>query len=54
VISREGKTEKIPCAAIPQTTYDAFAAHIDGAVFPRVLVNLRDATRDIALVRRDA
>ena len=53
VVSRKGKTEKIPCTPMTQTTYDAFAAHTDGADFPRVLVNLNDATRDISLVRRD-
>jgi predicted dehydrogenase len=52
VASREGKEEVIPCPAITETIYDAFAAHVDGAPFPRVFANLPDATRDIALVRR--
>ncbi len=52
VASREGKQEVISCPPIPQTPYDAFAVHGDGAPFPRVFADLADATRDIALVRR--
>jgi hypothetical protein len=52
VASREGKQEIVPCPLITQTSFDAFAAHLDGAPFPRVLAPLADATRDIALVRR--
>lgn len=52
VASREGRTEHIPCPPLATTTYDAFAAHLDGAPFPRSLVSIQDATRDIALVRR--
>jgi predicted dehydrogenase len=53
VASRDGRQEVIPCPPIAQTPYDAFAAHVDGAPFPRVLASLSDATRDIALIRRD-
>jgi predicted dehydrogenase len=52
IASREGKQEVIPCSPSRHTPYDAFAAHIDGAAFPRVLANLAEAARDIALVRR--
>jgi predicted dehydrogenase len=52
IASREGKQEVIPCSPITPTPYDAFAAHVDGAPFPRGLANLADATRDISLVRR--
>jgi predicted dehydrogenase len=52
IASREGKQEVISCPPITQTLYDAFAAYMDGAPFPRVFANLADGTRDIALVRR--
>jgi hypothetical protein len=52
VASREGRREAVSCPAFAQTHYDAFAAHLDGGPFPRVLADLADATRDIALVRR--
>lgn len=52
VASREGKSEKLPCPPMTVSTYDAFAAHIDGAPFPRTLASLAEATRDISLVRR--
>lgn len=52
VVSREGKTEKIPCKRASATTYDTFAAHVNGGEFPRVMATLTEATRDIALVRR--
>ena len=52
VASREGKEEVIACPPVTETIYDAFAAHVDGAPFPRVFASLDDATRDITLVRR--
>lgn len=52
VASREGRTERIPCPPLTTTTYDAFADHLNGSPFPRFLVSVQDATRDIALVRR--
>ena len=52
VASREGKKEVFPSPAITKTPYDAFAAHVNGALFPRVFATLADATRDISLVRR--
>ncbi|MDR1010866.1 MAG: Gfo/Idh/MocA family oxidoreductase [Opitutaceae bacterium] len=52
VVSREGRTEKLPCAPLAATPYDAFAAHVDGGTFPRVMATLAEATRDITLVRR--
>lgn len=54
VVSREGKTEKLPCPPLARTSYDAFAAHVAGGEFPRVFADLPSATRDIALVRRTA
>ena len=52
VASREGKEEVIACPLVTETIYDAFAAHVDGAAFPRVFASLDEATRDITLVRR--
>lgn len=52
VASREGDSLKLPCPALQSTPYDAFAAHIAGAPFPRVLADLHSATRDIRLVRK--
>jgi len=51
VASREGMEQVVPVMPLPQSSYDAFAAHIDGDAFPSVLANLSDASRDIALVR---
>jgi len=50
--SREGETEEIPCPPMQNTSYDQFAAHLGGGDFPRVLADLKSATRDIRLVRR--
>ncbi len=52
VVSREGKTEKLPCPPLGLTSYDAFCAHVGGGSFPRILADLSSATRDIGLVRR--
>ncbi|MGC9452691.1 MAG: Gfo/Idh/MocA family protein [Oceanipulchritudo sp.] len=50
--SREGKQEVIPCPLLQPTLYDAFAAHLEGAPFPRRLASMEEASRDIRLVRR--
>ena len=52
VASREGKNEEVLVTAPAQTCYDAFAAHLAGGVFPRVLATLAEAACDIATVRK--
>jgi predicted dehydrogenase len=51
VASREGKKESVKVEPAPQTVYDAFAAHLAGAPYPRHLVTFEEAAHDIAMVR---
>ena len=52
IASREGKQETISCQPAARTPYDAFAAHLEGAPFPRVLATLGEGARDLRLTRQ--
>ncbi|MFP4357361.1 MAG: Gfo/Idh/MocA family protein [Puniceicoccaceae bacterium] len=52
-VTREGSVEFRPVPPVERTPYDAFAAHLAGEPFPRVLATFAEAGRDIRLVRRE-
>lgn len=54
VASRQGQEQVVPVAPLEQSVYDAFAAHLDGGLFPGVLADLDAASRDLTLVRAHA